>query len=771
MRFLIFLICICLCSVYLLAQTISTDSMLKRLSVLGESKKELEEKRGLYNTLAENALFNGDKNKALYYYEQKAQICHKLKDTLGEIEARYQQKASIYAKYGVYDSALTHLQEFNKKIKPIKISNPYMYVELGNLYFSMELFRSAIEAYKPGLKLAKEQKNYECEALIYNNFGLIYRVTKKLDSALYWHNKAYDLRMNVNKDKFRAAFSLLDIANDYYDLANDTLTAKKYYLKALSYVNSPELDTYDGLSQVAIMLPVLCVNLMDIYTAYHKYDSVEYYYDKAKYFANKYSLKNNILSIELSYTLCLIQKGELNKAENILKSIESEYLAKGKKGIKNKLVPYFYELYVAKKDKYKVFEYGYAYYKRKDSLANIEDKEKFIRTSTLMMQLENEQKIESQKTMLEQQAQQLRYEAKIKRYMFFIGFLLVAITGIIIYFLRKAKQLNNELLVKNAEISQQKEEIQAQAEMLKLVNMQLEQQSEEIQAQAENLKVINATLEQQKEELITQSEKMAELNRELTQKKEETDSSIRYAQRIQQAILPIPESIKQSVTDTFIFYKPKDIVSGDLYWHADKGDISIFAAIDCTGHGVPGAFMSLIGESLLNQIVHDYDIYQPDMILYHLHKGIQKALQQQNSQTNDGMDVVIVTWNRKTREIQYSGAMNSLYYSQNGKIHELKADKIPIGGLLFNGEAPKFTLHTLKIDEPVILYLASDGYQDQFGEALNKKFMKKAFKEMLQRIHNLPMSLQEQVIKDKFEQWKGNNEQTDDILVWGLHFN
>jgi len=769
MRFFIFLLCFH--SINLFCQTTSVDSMLKKLTVLGESKKDLEEKGGIYNMLGENALFNGDKAKALFYYEQKAQICEKLKDTLGTIEARYQQKASIYAKFGIYDSALVHLQEFNKRIKNIKINNPYMYVELGNLYFSMELFRSAIEAYKPGLKIAKEQKNYECEALIYNNYGLIYRITKKLDSALYWHNKAYELRMNVNKDKFRAAFSLLDIGNDYYDLANDTLTAKKYYSRALNYVNTPELDAYNGASQVVIILPVLCINLMDIYTAYHKYDSVEYYYDKAKYFANKYSLKNNLLGIKLSYILYLVQKGELNKAENMLKSIENEYIAKGNKKIKAKLTPYFYELYVAKKEKYKMFEYGYAYYKRKDSLANSEDKEKFIRTSTLMMQLENEQKIEAQKSMLDQQAQQLKYEAKIKKYMFLVVFLILAITGVIIYFLRKAKQLNNKLLVKNAEISQQKEEIQAQADMLKLVNTQLEQQSEEINAQAENLKVINATLEQQKEELIIQSEKLAELNKELTHKKEEKDSSIRYAQRIQQAILPMTESIKESVKDTFIFYKPKDIVSGDFYWHADKGDISIFAAIDCTGHGVPGAFMSLIGESLLNQIVHDYDIYQPDMILSHLHKGIQKALQQQNSQTNDGMDAVIVTWNKKTKELQYAGAMNSLYYSDNGKIHELKADKMPIGGVLLEGKEPVFTLHSIKVDNPVTLYLASDGFQDQFGGNENKKFMKKALREMLQRIHNLPMSLQEQVIKDKFEQWKGNNEQTDDVLVWGLHFN
>ncbi len=768
MRFFIFLLF--LYSINSFSQTTSVDSVLKKLSVLGDSKKDLEEKRDIYNFLGENALLNGEKNKALYYCEQKAQISEKLKDTLGAIESRYQQKANIYAKYGIYDSALTHLQEFNKRVKHIKITNPYIYVELGNLYFSMELFRSAIEAYKPGLKLAKEQKNYECEALIYNNYGLIYRITKKLDSAFYWHNKAYELRMNVNKDKFRAAFSLLDIANDYYD-AGDTLSAKKYYIRALSYVDTPELESYNSAGQIVIMLPVLCINLMDIYTSYHKYDSVEYYYDKAKYFCNKYSLKNNLLGIELSYVLYLIQKGELNKAETMLRSIENEYLSKGSKKIKTKLIPYFYELYVAKKDKHKMFEYGYAYYKRKDSLANSEDKEKFIRTSTLMMQLENEQKIEAQKTMLDQQAQQLKYEAKIKRYMFLVVFLILAITGIIVYFLRKAKQLNNELLIKNVEISQQKEEIQAQADMLRLVNMQLEQQSEEINAQAENLKIINATLEQQKEELITQSEKLAELNKELAHKKEETDSSIRYAQRIQQAILPMPENIKESVKDTFIFYQPKDVVSGDLYWHADKGDISIFAAIDCTGHGVPGAFMSLIGESLLNQIVHDYDIYQPDMILSHLHKGIQKALQQQNSQTNDGMDAIIITWNKKTKELQYSGAMNSLYYSSNGKLHEIKADKTPIGGLLFNEKEPKFTLHTIKVNEPITIYLSSDGFQDQFGEVTNKKFMKKAFKEMLQRIHNLPMHLQEQVIKDKFEQWKGKNEQTDDVLVWGLHLN
>jgi serine phosphatase RsbU (regulator of sigma subunit) len=351
------------------------------------------------------------------------------------------------------------------------------------------------------------------------------------------------------------------------------------------------------------------------------------------------------------------------------------------------------------------------------------------------------------------------------------GLLFVFVLSIVLYRSNQRKKRDNAILVeKNNQIEQQKEELIAQSEQLKMLNTHLEQQKEEILAQSENLKLVNAALEQQKEEILAQSELLQKVNQELEHQKQETESSIRYASRIQTAILPVQEQIKKHIPQSFIFYKPKDVVSGDFYWFAEKGDEIIIAAIDCTGHGVPGAFMSMIGDALLKQIVHDWEIYQPNKILELLHKGIIKSLQQENNENKDGMDIAICKWNNKTKELQFAGAMNPLYIVQKGSFEELKGDKQPIGGYQIK-QLSDFSLHTIRITEPTQVYLFSDGFQDQFSEKENKKYKVKPFKELLAKISDLDAYKQQEIIENEFHSWKGNQEQTDDVLVIGLKLN
>jgi len=254
---------------------------------------------------------------------------------------------------------------------------------------------------------------------------------------------------------------------------------------------------------------------------------------------------------------------------------------------------------------------------------------------------------------------------------------------------------------------------------------------------------------------------------ELSQKNKDITDSIRYAKRIQFAILPE----KSPFPDTFILFKPKDIVSGDFYWFTEVGDKEFFSAVDCTGHGVPGAFMSIIGHNSLTKIVREYGILEPGKILTQLNKEVVGTLHQRSDSGDvyDGMDLALVSFNRKERLLEYSGAFNPLYLIRNGEILETKADKVSIGRSSL-GTDVEFTNHRIEIKKGDTVYLFSDGYADQFGGELMKKFKYRNLKELILRIQPENMANQRAMLDQTIEQWRGDVEQVDDILVIGRRF-
>ena len=250
-------------------------------------------------------------------------------------------------------------------------------------------------------------------------------------------------------------------------------------------------------------------------------------------------------------------------------------------------------------------------------------------------------------------------------------------------------------------------------------------------------------------------------------------ASITYAERIQQAILPQAERVKVMLPKSFVLLKPRDVVSGDFYWCSVVRDTQgnqkvIFATADCTGHGVPGAFMSMIGANLLTQIVNDKRMYDPGLILDLLHGGVKHLLQQDKNKNRDGMDISIssVDWNTKT--LEYAGAKRPLYYVQDGEMKEVKGDVYPVGGL-HRGIKRRFTTKKVSFAEsPIMAYTFSDGYPDQFGGVKGKKLYLKGFEKLLQDIQHLPMKEQEQSMDSFIEKWRGDNSQVDDVLVLGI---
>ena len=252
--------------------------------------------------------------------------------------------------------------------------------------------------------------------------------------------------------------------------------------------------------------------------------------------------------------------------------------------------------------------------------------------------------------------------------------------------------------------------------------------------------------------------------KELQVKNSEMLESIAYAQRIQKSILANPDGLSAYVSDSFIYYQPKDIVSGDLYWYYKKENKLYVAAIDCTGHGVPGALMSVIANGLLRTTIVKRNLANPAEILFALDEELQSALLTEGAA--DGMDIALVEIDLDTKKLKFSGAFRPLVLIRDGKIIEYKASKYPIG--LYAGIEKKFDLHEFDLQTGDTLYLFSDGYSDQFGGENSKKFNRRNFYELLLSIQDMNLSEQASFLEYAHNNWKQDEPQTDDVLVIGL---
>jgi serine phosphatase RsbU (regulator of sigma subunit) len=276
------------------------------------------------------------------------------------------------------------------------------------------------------------------------------------------------------------------------------------------------------------------------------------------------------------------------------------------------------------------------------------------------------------------------------------------------------------------------------------------------------LKAKNEEILQQKEEIETQRDHIEVQNQHIT-------DSIVYAQRIQQAALPDEKIINEVGIDHFILFKPRDIVSGDFYWMKRVGDNVIIVAADCTGHGVPGAFVSMLGMSFLNDIIPNKRFnLKASEILEKLRLKVKSSLKQtgRDSESKDGMDIAICVINQEEQIMQYAGAHNPLYHIRNGQLNVIKATRNPIG--VFFKEFP-FENHKIELKEGDQFYIFSDGYVDQFGGENRKKFSSKRFKNLILDIHDKDMNAQKETLDKTIEEWKKcTSEQIDDILVVGF---
>ncbi len=269
--------------------------------------------------------------------------------------------------------------------------------------------------------------------------------------------------------------------------------------------------------------------------------------------------------------------------------------------------------------------------------------------------------------------------------------------------------------------------------------------------------------------VIARTEELQESKNKIEQQHRKMQASINYALRIQNAMLPHASLFNNYFDESFVMFQPRDVISGDFYWlDQTKEGHPLLALADCTGHGVPGAFMTLIGNELLNSIFNTEEVATPNDMLVRLHKQIVRTLRQdENNDIKDGMDIAICHIDPDQKKLYFAGGKNGLVIIRNGELTEVKGDRHSVGGSRRDNNQP-FTLHEIDTSEPANYYLFTDGYIDQFGGPDSRKFMRGRFKDLLQEIQGETLARQGDILKEKLAEWKGHIPQIDDISVIGF---
>ncbi|MBN2680896.1 MAG: tetratricopeptide repeat protein [Bacteroidales bacterium] len=640
-----------------------------------------------------------------------------------------------------YQNSYDKAKEFF--ITALKLSRDYKipYLEsrtlngLGVVCKSRGDFSGALEYYQLALKLEKKHGKPAGEATILYNLGNILKKLGKYDEAAQQFQQSISiLEKEENLDDLSNAISNLGLLLLLEGKEKEALEKFNHSLE----IEQSKNDTA-GMSR--------CFhNLGDCYLSMGDYEKSEYYLKKAIEIGQALGNKQLIIISQESMAGLYEKKGDLVRAVAFLES--SVEIAKSTNSLFELEQLYYnlFQLFNKNKQAENALKYHLLYTEIKDSVFSRESSDKIMELQTVYETEKKDAEIQSKNIQLTQEKEISRRQ-QIINYISIGVLLIVSALFVVLLFQVRAKiKANKALKLKNEEISMQKEEIQSQRDEIETQRDQVQQQKEEIEI----------------------------INKEIT-------SSITYAQLIQSAVLPSKEYLLSCFSDSFVFYLPKDIVSGDFFWIRKIEDTTVLVAADCTGHGVPGGFMSMLGISLLNEIVNENNKNQPNEILNHLRRQVIASLAQSGNKQKlgDGMDISVCCINKKELKLQYAGANNPVYVIKKNNdladinshcIVELKPDKMPVGSHI-KQDIP-FNCTEIKIEENDSVFLFTDGYVDQFGgqnkRLGGRKYMHKTFKAALLEISELPFSKQEEIIAGNFYNWKSFYEQTDDVLVMGV---
>ncbi len=640
--------------------------------------------------------------------------------------------------YSAPDLAMTYANEAMEIGKKINYEDgtAAAYKELGIIYYIKSNYENSLKFFFLCLNIYEKNNDIVNIGNINNNIGNIYWILDNYDEAI--------LKMNIAKECFIALKDQKRLSTVYANLGA-LYGEKKESDKAIEFFNM-SLDIKMKVEDIKGVASIYN-NIGEEYVQATKINEGITFFKKALdiYYKLKDNYNLSIVHLNISEAYLMQEKYDfsLQYMDSAAKFLETT----DNKTIQKNLFFNYHNYY----QKLGNFETALFYYKKysdiKDSIFNKEKSEQLIDIQT---RYETEKTIRENEILL---ANQELYRATIQRQnvlfwtLLFIV-ILVLIVAIQLFVLNKQKKKVNEILsTKNAEILQQKEEILTQNEIL-------HQHKEEIEAQRDKI-------EKQRDYAVEQHEIISTQNQYIK-------DSIVYASRIQYTLMDAVSDILKDFSPAFIIFKPRDIVSGDFYWHRTDEHIKFLAVADCTGHGVPGALMSMLGISFLNDIFAFYRMPEPAFVLEELRRRVKTSLQNSDTKTNqrDGMDIAICKIDEKQNIITYSGANNSIYVVNDDTLIEYKAVRCPVGSYAMEKD---FVNNNIEYTKDTKLYLFSDGFIDQLNGLTTEKYKTARFKNLISTTATLSLDEQKQAIETEFETWKTKNyRQIDDILIIGL---
>jgi len=678
----------------------------------------------LYNEIAEKNYTSGDFNNSIENYE-KSYLLNIEKGDKQAGSASLTNIGIVYQNIFRYDDAIKYYEK-SLRIKEELKDKPgvtRILFRLGNVYYLKQNLFKSLEYFKRTLEIDQELKNQKDVATSQNNMGVIYYDLKDYQKATEYYQKALTFLETTGNEK-ELSLTLNNIGNINFDI-NKLKKALQYYEKSLQI--KEKLNYQKGM---AISLH----NIGNVYKLMKNNDKAIASYIKS----NEYASKNNEEEVLVKNYIAL--SGIYSSLKNYQKALECYELISTTKQL-------IYNVKSGRQISEMQIKYETEVNIRSEEISMLKEEliNQKIFTQNLAKEKETEVKLKN--------AEILRATAEVKqqktqKIAFVAGFILVLILLIIAYISFRQKRTANILL------TAQKEEILKK-------NEELTQQKEEITTQRDEI-------EAQRDEIQLQKQLLEHKNRDVM-------DSIHYAKFIQQAILPPKEYISLNLPEHFILFKPRDIVSGDFYWTRVFNNNLIFCVADCTGHGVPGAFMSMLGIALLNEVTNNFDknSITASEILNKLRSNLIKSLHQTGKfgETHDGMDIALCILDLSNSKLQFAGAHNPLYiiHKSSNQLTEIKADRMPIG--IYDENEIPFTNNDLQLSKGDYIYIFSDGFADQFGGVDHKKFLYKNLKQIMTEIASFPVNEQKLKLDTCFENWKGESEQIDDVTVLGLRIN
>lgn len=697
---------------------------------------------------------------ALYFYNLALLYANKA-NSKKHISTCYFYIGLLHSEQSSYDIALSDFRMALKIKEDLKDKNGITSCmdNIGRIYFYQGKFEKSISEFLKSLKIREETGDKRGISKSYNSIGNVYYYMDDYKKAIEYYSKALVIIEDLG-DKNGISSCYNNIGLVYMDQGKtlpDPNQVRYNYLKAIEFFTKSlkidsELEDKKGMSACYANLGTAWLRLDD--------------FDKAiSYFMNSLKIDEEIGDKD-GIALVLGDMADLKiKQKDYVAAIgfAERSLNIGKELGALPILHFSYEKLACAYDSLGNYKKAYENYKKykqiNDSLFNLEES-KQIKQMEANYQSEKKQleinNLTKDKELKDKELQKQR----IIIYSFILGFLIIFVFSILLYRQFKEKNKANKLLAnQNMEIQEMNNEISAQRDNLQIFNTELQQKNEEIMTQRDEIESHLDNIQKQKA-LIEQK------NNDIT-------ASISYAQKIQQSVLPDEKFLKSLLPESFVLFKPKDIVSGDFYWLAPKNGKIYVAAVDCTGHGVPGAFMSLLGYVFLNQAILGTNVSSPAEILNYLSNEIYVTLRKSdiNNYVKDGMDLSLCAINKEDLLLEYAGVHNDSYLIRNNVIMELKPDNFQIGEP-FSDKFTSFTNKSVKLEKGDLIYLFTDGFLDQFGGKDNKKFMAKQFKETLLKISTYSMKKQSKILEETLLAWKNNFEvkhkQTDDITVIGI---